>query len=133
MKTTTLALLLLAVLASMRQRERVEAFGRTISDTILRKAGTLVTCYVGVLCTSTLLLSLTEPFPFMKLLFEATSALSVTGLSLGITPNLSPFGKLTLIATMFIGRVGPLALIGAITFGGRRRPYAYPHEQVYMG
>ncbi|MFW6033230.1 MAG: potassium transporter TrkG, partial [Phycisphaeraceae bacterium] len=62
------------------------------------------------------------------------SAAATVGLTLGLTDDLTSFGKVVIIVTMFLGRVGPLTLLGALMFARRaRRPYAYPHEDVVMG
>ncbi len=133
-KTTVIALLALSVVATMRQRPRSEAFGRTIADALVRRAATIGMCYLLLVSLSTLLLCLSEPFTFQSLSFEAVSAATTTGLSLGITPDLTGFGRGVIIATMFLGRVGPLALLGAMTFSRRvKRPYRYAHEGVALG
>jgi trk/ktr system potassium uptake protein len=133
-KTTVIALLALSVVATVRQRPRSEAFGRTIADSLVRKAATIGLCYLLLITTSTMLLCLSEPFNFQSLAFEAISAATTTGLSLGITSDLTAFGKAVIIATMFLGRVGPLALLGAMTFArAYDRPYRYPHEPVALG
>ncbi len=133
-KTTVIALLALSVVATIRQRPRAEAFGRTIADSLVRKAATIGLCYLLLVTTSTMLLCLSEPFTFQSLAFEAVSASTTTGLSLGITADLTGFGRAVIIATMFLGRVGPLALLGAMTFArATDRPYRYPHESVALG
>ena len=134
MKTTTLALLLLTISATVRRRDHTEAFARQLSDGLVRKAATIAACFVALATGATLLLSLSEPYPFETLAFEAISAASTTGLSLGITGDLTAFGKAVIIGTMFLGRVGPLALLGILLFRDRpNRPYAYPHEDIAMG
>jgi trk system potassium uptake protein TrkH len=133
-KTTTLALLVLMVAATIRRREEVEAFGRAISLDFTRRAATIAFTFVCLIVLVVLLLRFSESAPFEVILFEAVSATSTTGLSLGLTPDLTPFGKVVIIAAMFLGRVGPLALLAALFFGGSApRPYAYPHEPVIMG
>jgi len=52
-----------------------------------------------------------EPFATQALFFEVISAFGTTGLSMGITPDLSVFGRFILVITMFIGRIGILALL----------------------
>ncbi len=136
MKTTTLAVLVLSVAATIRRRKEAEAFGRTIADTVVRKAGTLGVCYFGLIVGCTVALALVEPahLGLEPLLFEAISAATTTGLSLGITADLSPVGKLVIVAAMFLGRVGPLALLTVLIFGrGKDRPYTYAHEGVALG
>ena len=133
-KTTVLALLILSVVATLRQRKETEAFGRSVEDSFVRKAATLGICYLTLIVLSTVLLLCTQPFGMESILFEVVSAASTTGLSLGITSDLTVFGKVVLILTMFFGRIGPLALIAAVTFRkGVRRPYTYPHESVVLG
>ena len=133
-KTTVLALLLLSVVATLRPTREAQAFGRAISDSLVRKAATLATCYLGLVATATLLLCLSEPFPFDQILFEVISASSTVGLSLGITSHLTSFGELVIIAAMYLGRIGPLALLGTLIFrAAASRPYAFPHEDVALG
>ena len=67
--------------------------------------------YILSLFTSIFLLTWTEDLPFLSLAFESASALGTAGLSTGITTELSSMGKLIIIATMLIGR------IGVVTFG----------------
>jgi trk system potassium uptake protein TrkH len=134
LKTTVLAVLLWSVLSTIRQRRETEVFGRAIADSLVRQAGTVAICYLMLIVVSTLLLSLSEKASFGVILFEAVSAATTTGLSLGLTFELTPFGKVVIIATMFLGRVGPLALFAALVFRhGPQRPYAYPHESVALG
>ena len=121
MKTTTIALVVLAIVATIRQRHDVTAFGRRIHGTLIRVAGTLAACFLGLVCLSTLLLSVSEPYPLEKLIFESVSAASTTGLSLGITSGLTAFGKVVIIATMILGRFGPLLLLALMIWRGQPR------------
>jgi len=69
----------------------------------------------------------------MQVLFEATSAFGTVGLTTGITPKLSNFSRLVIIATMFLGRVGPLTVMMSL---GTRKKYAtprFPEEDVAVG
>lgn len=138
MKTTTLAVLVLAAVATVRGRAETEAFGRAIPERIVRKAGAVALSMLGITLGSTLLLSMTDPAPMNGEIgvrvFESVSAATTTGLSLGITPELSTAGKLVLIATMFLGRVGPLFLVGAlIMHKPPGRGFAFPREEVTLG
>jgi trk system potassium uptake protein TrkH len=100
----------------------------------VRKAGTLGVCYFALIVACTLVLAMVEPIGLERLLFEVISAATTTGLSLGITSELSPAGRLVLVAAMFLGRVGPLALLTMLIFGRRTdRPYSYAHEGVALG
>lgn len=133
-KVTVLAVLVLSVVATIYRRPETEALGRTIADSLVRTAGTIGLCYFALVAATTTLLTLTESQPFEVLLFEAISASTTTGLSLGATPDLSTPGKLVVIAAMFLGRIGPLALLGSIIFTRPRpRRFTYAHEHVTLG
>ena len=67
--------------------------------------------YTLFLLGSIFLLTWTETLPFLKLVFESAAALSTGGLSTGISSELSFLGKLIVMGTMIIGR------IGVLTFG----------------
>jgi trk system potassium uptake protein TrkH len=131
-KTTTLAVLFASYRGELRgQRPRL--FDRTVPEAVVRRA-------VGVAFLSTLLigavvflLSIVEPFDTLALLFEATSAFSTTGLSMGITPSLSITGKLLIALTMLFGRVGPLTVALALSTRGRAAAIELPEERVMIG
>jgi trk system potassium uptake protein TrkH len=72
-------------------------------------------------------------FDFIELLFEVVSAFCTVGLSTGITAGLSTFGKLVLVATMYIGRVGVLLLIGALLGDPQPSAVRYPQENLLVG
>ncbi len=135
MKTLTFAVLLLTLRAMFRGREQVEAFGRTIPRRAVHAAVSVSLIYLGTAALVTFVLTLTDPQMLVRdLAFEAVSALSTVGLSLGITPQLSPGGKLVLCLAMFVGRVGPLTL--ALSFFRARgvgRHYSYPEEDLVVG
>jgi trk system potassium uptake protein TrkH len=78
-------------------------------------------------------LMLTEKHEPLALFFEAVSAFSTTGLSTGITPNLSVAGKLLVAMTMLIGRVGPLTMALALSARARMPAYELPEERVMIG
>ncbi len=133
-KTATVALLVLTVMATSRNRRVTEAFSRGVREELIRKAATLACAFIGLVAVTTGLLCLSEPYPFEKIFFEAVSAASTTGLSLGITPDLTAFGKITVMAAMFLGRVGPLTMVAVLMFAHQSgRPYTYAHEPVELG
>jgi trk system potassium uptake protein len=131
-KLTTFLILLLAVKAFLRQQEEPVAFGRAISqETVLKALAIIVITLMGV-STVTFLLAITEDHPFIDLLFEAMSGFATVGLSRGITPELTNFGKAVIILSMFVGRLGPLTLAFILA----ARPTArvkYTRGDVYIG
>jgi len=134
-KTVAVAISVLSVLSILRGRRNVECHGRQIPDEQVRYAFVIVA--MGLVCTmiSTLLLTLFErsQFDFLDILFEATSAFATVGVSTGLTGDLSGASQLVVIVTMFIGRVGPLTLLVALTRSGTSAWYQYPEERVALG
>ena len=121
-KTTVLAILVLSSLATLRQRRTLPAIAQLISENLIRQALALLVGFVLLVVLAILLLSLVEPFSFQSLAFEAISAASNTGLSLGITDSLTRYGRGVILATMLLGRVGPLFLLGRMAFASDHAP-----------
>ncbi len=135
-KTVTLAIIIMAVYAAVRKRAEVEIFKRSIPLVIVGKAITVVLLFATVLFVSSFLLTITERdqgFANSDIMFEASSALGTVGLSCGITPYLSTAGKIIIIITMLIGRLGPLTLLALLTFNIKPAKFNYPTEAVIVG
>lgn len=135
MKTVTFALLLMTTWSQLRRRPDVEGFHRSLTTEMVFKGFTLAVLYLGLLTVVTLALTVAmrPGFRFIDLLFEACSACGTVGLSTGITTSLNVPGKYILIAGMFIGRVGPLTLLLALTTRIRQVNYSYPSESLIIG
>lgn len=131
-KTTTVAVLGAAIPEIVGTRRGTTLFGRMVPTATLQRAAS-----IAVVATLTMVLALfvllaTEDAPFEVLAFETVSALGTVGLSLGITGSLTATGKCVIIATMFIGRVGPLTL--ALALGERSRSHVgYPETRIMVG
>lgn len=110
-KTTTAAVIALSVVAVMRGRDRIDAFGRTIpGDVILRATAiSLVGALAAAFALAAILLS--QDMALDLALFEVISALATVGLSIGGTGELDEIGKVIIIVCMFAGRVGPITLL----------------------
>lgn len=138
-KTVTFAVIVMTVVTTLRKRGDVEMFKRSIRPAVLTKAVTVAVLFVTVLVVGTMALTITERscypgrFTLQDLAFEVGSALGTVGLSTGVTPALTNVGKLIIIATMLIGRLGPLTLVAALTFNLRPARYSYPEEVVIVG
>jgi trk system potassium uptake protein len=133
-KTTTFATLLGAVWSNIKGKEDVIFFrNRILYDTIY-KALTVTVSGLFVVMTITMLLTITEPNKdFLMILFEATSAFATVGLSTGLTPELSPIGKILIILTMFAGRVGPLTIAYAVALHRKPDPFKFPKGKIMIG
>jgi trk system potassium uptake protein TrkH len=135
-KTVTLAVIIMAIYATIRKRAEVEIFKRSIPLAIVGKALVVTSLFTLVLFSATFLMTITErhnDFDFINIMFEAASALGTVGLSCGITPALTTAGKIIIIITMLIGRLGPLTLLAVLTFNIKPARYNYPTESVVVG
>lgn len=134
MKTSTVALLFLVVYSALRKRNDLEAFRRSISPFLLRRAVTLVVLYLALVLVVTIALSIAiKSESLINILFEACSACGTVGLSTGVTAKLGPVSKFIITIAMFIGRLGPLTLLIGITAGLKPADYSYPRENVIIG
>ncbi|NLM24135.1 MAG: Trk family potassium uptake protein, partial [Firmicutes bacterium] len=132
-KTTTLALVLIAMVALIRgQREPVLLKRRLDLNQVL-KATTILVAAMGLIFLSTFILALTENYDFISLFNEAVAAFSSSGMSTGITPELGLLSKAVLIVTMFVGRIGPLTLFIALARPRREEGLHYPEEKLLIG
>jgi potassium uptake TrkH family protein len=134
-KVTTLAVMLLAIVAEARGDRDVEAFGRRIPREALQVAiaVSLVSATI-VLVTSLLLLAITGE-TLDVVLFEVISAFATVGLSTGLTssPDLPDAAKYVLTVLMFIGRTGTMTLAAALALRSRRRVIRLPEERPIIG
>ena len=129
-KTTTVAVLGLTTLATIRNKARVEAFRRTLPWEVIHQAYATFFFAIGVITLALFILSITETHAFLDLFFEEVSAFATVGLSRGITASLSPTGKCVIIVSMFVGRVGSLTLGVALARQVTSTAYEYPTETV---
>lgn len=135
-KTVTLAVIIMSVVAALRKRNEVELFNRSIRVVVVGRAITVVLLFIVVLFAAILALSVSENgngFTMSDISFEAASALGTVGLTTGITAFLTTAGKLIIIAVMLIGRLGPLTLLAALTFNLKPVRYSYPSEAIIVG
>lgn len=132
-KTTTFAVLILSVTSMLRGRRELSLYNRRISLSNYREATSLITLSVGIISIVVFLLFLVENLPFDKLIFEAISAFGTVGLSMGITAKLSGAGKLLITVLMYIGRIGPLTLIYALSMRKREPNINYAEEKIAIG
>ena len=130
-KVTTFALATLNIFTLVRGKDRIEAFGRKVSGDSISRAMGIISLSLIFLGAAIFMLSITDPDKnLLSLAFETFSAYSTTGLSLGVTPELSNAGRLVIILTMFVGRVGSLTLLVAFVRKAKPTDYQLPAEQM---
>lgn len=133
-KTTTLATLIGTVWSQIKGKEDVVLFRYRIVNETIFKALSVTFIGLFIVSTITILLTITETgSDFLTVLFEATSAFATVGLSMGLTPELSPIGRMLIIFTMFAGRVGPLTFAFAIAMRRKPDPFRRPKGKIMIG
>ncbi|MBS1987321.1 hypothetical protein JST99_05315 [Candidatus Dependentiae bacterium] len=137
-KLTTIAILIATIRSAVKGRFSVEIRGRSIPVDQVYRALAIISLSVVWICMTTFLLTITEPLlPFKALFFEACSAFCTLGMSLGATALLSTAGKIIIMFSMLIGRIGSLTLMLALKSVATRRKqegvdFSYPEERVIL-
>ncbi|WP_206868530.1 TrkH family potassium uptake protein [Clostridium zeae] len=133
-KTTTFGILIFTLISTIKGREDTEVFKKRVSKETVYKSFAIFSIALALVLSVTMVLSITEvSAPFESLLYEATSAFGTVGLTLGLTPKLSLIGKMLIILTMYLGRVGPLTVAVAITKVKKKQNYKYPEDKILVG
>lgn len=133
-KTVTLGVLVLAMRAGLHGRSDVTIRGRTIPLSKVLSAVTLVLVVSMMFLFSSIAISLVDEVPYLEAAYETASALGTVGLTTGITPTLSTFSHLLLVAMMYLGRVGVLSFsVAFLSQGGRKSRISYPESDVMIG
>ena len=96
--------------ADITNRDGITIRNRRIAPGIQRRAATILLATFLLLLAAVMMLLVTQPLPARELIFEAVSAMGTVGLSLGATAHLDAIGKVIIMLTMFIGRIGPLTI-----------------------
>ena len=135
LKTTTLGILLLGVMNAITGREDIEYRRRRLSWQTFNKACAILMLSLFYLFVMIIIMSIFDSSKgFLPLLFELISAFGTVGLSMGLTAKLSIISKLIIILTMYIGRVGPLTIMYALSKKKYREgKYKYPEETILIG
>ncbi|WP_421384011.1 TrkH family potassium uptake protein [Bacillus salacetis] len=132
-RTTTFAINILFLINFARGRSTIKVFRRELDQTDIMKS-LAVTLLASFMCAgSVIFLSITESLTFIEILFEVCSAFGTVGLSMGITGELSVYGKLIIMALMFIGRIGLLTFLVILGIKQKETLYNYPKERVIIG
>jgi len=132
-KTTTISILVGLIYTRFRGKREVEMSKGTINPYSIFEAIIVFSLSLFIVVTAIFFISIKEHFETEKLMFEVVSAFGTVGLSTGITPMLSAFGRVVLILTMLIGRVGPLSLVLAIPAHRRESKARYLEERLMVG
>jgi trk system potassium uptake protein TrkH len=132
-KTTTFTIMVGAVIAMMRGRDDIVMFRYRLAQERVLKALTIALLTLLLVLAVSMILSTTEEGEFLEILFETTSAFGTVGLSMGLTPDLTVFGKILISITMFAGRLGPLTLAYALGPKKGKELYRHPEGKMIIG
>ena len=134
-KTTTVAMLILACRSVIKGGRDTECFGRRIAEDNIRTGLAVIILSMGFLITGTVIVSVLESdVEFMRVLYETTSAMGTVGLSVDLTPQLETASKYVIVMLMYIGRIGPVTM--ALIFGKghtKDRVRELPEKRILVG
>lgn len=131
-KTVTFAILVFCVISVAKQEESISLFKRRVPQHLLSKALAIIVIYLIILMSSVLLLLVFDHGSFMDSCYECVSALATVGLTKGLTPNLTIAGKIIIIITMYIGRVGPISMAISFSQKNKKKMIMYPEQDLIL-
>lgn len=133
-KVATFAVLMAAVISSLKGRPHAEAFGREIHQSQLHRALTVaVLGFAFIVVSATVLTTLEPGIPFQDIIFDTVSAFGTTGASTGIIADTGLAAKILFMALMYVGRLGPVVLALALATEDDTEVYRFAQESVKIG
>ena len=131
-KTVTFAILVFCVVSVAKQEESISLFKRRVPNGLVSKALAIIVINLIVLMTSVLLLLVFDHGSFIESCYECVSALATVGLTKGLTPNLTIAGKVIIIITMYLGRVGPISMAIGFSQKNKKKKVVYPEQDLIL-
>lgn len=136
-KVSTFTVIIMGMISVMRGKKDITIGRRRIDHSVLSQALAVFVAYLVLTVSATLLINAIEPdavAAFDAVSFETVSAIGTVGLSMALTPLLSPVSKIIIIILMYLGRVGILTFAFAL----KRRKKAEaavrrPIDTVFIG
>lgn len=133
-KTVTFAVIIVSAFATIRNKEDTELFARRITRKSVSKALAVTCMSFIIMFVSTVMLSAVTEASVLDVLYETVSATATVGLTRNLTSSLNDIGKLIIIITMYLGRVGPISL--AVAFNRNKENQSIvrnPIEEISVG
>lgn len=132
-KTSTFALATINIISIAKGKDQIELGGRKVNNQSVKRAFAIICISLMVIGMAILMILFFEKdFTLIQIAFEAFSAFSTVGLSLGITPELSTGSKYVLVFVMFFGRIGLLNLLIGMLKRLHSNSYEYPEENIFI-
>jgi potassium uptake TrkH family protein len=133
-RTTTFAIMLLCIYTYAKGQTTIKVFKREIVQEDVVRSFIVIMTALMICGFAVILLVWHDPsFSLLEIIFEVSSAFGTTGLSMGITTQLDPFGKIVIIVLMFIGRIGIFSFLFLIRGETNEEKYHYPKEKIIIG
>ena len=132
-RTTTFAIMLLSIFHYAKGHTNIKVFKREISRQDVLRSFIVITTAFMLCMMAIFVMSITEPFSNTAIAFEVFSAFGTTGLSLGITSDLSVIGKIVIMIMMFVGRIGIFSFLFIIRGKPTKDMYKYPEAKMIIG
>ncbi len=132
-RTTTFALVIIFILTFARGQTHIKIFGRQVEEEDLFKAVVVTLLAIIMFLSTVIVITAVEPYSLTSIIFEVSSAFGTTGLSMGVTSELTTFSQVLLMILMFIGRIGLLTFLFSFNKQKRKSSYRYPKEKINIG
>lgn len=132
-KTTTFGVLVIATISVIKKEKEPIIFKRSISDQSIKKALSIFLISLAIVILVSFVISVTDGFRFIDILYETVSALATVGASRGITESLSNIGKVLIGLCMYLGRIGPMTMAFAFGLKAEDKMIKYPEGMISLG
>ncbi len=133
-KTVTFVVVIATAFSTLRNRDEISLFERSLSRQTVKKAVTVIFTSFTIFFISTLLLCISTELPLIDALYETVSATATVGLTRNVTPFLNEWGKCIIILTMYAGRVGPISLAASFYVKTKNNnAFQNPIEEISVG
>ena len=133
-KTVTVVVLFATAYSAIKNKNEVSLFNRDLSKQITRKAVAVISMSFSIVFIATILLAAVTAAPAIDIIYETVSATATVGLSRNLTPCLGLWGKIIIIATMYLGRIGPISLAVALNSNKEKgNIIKNPTEEISVG
>ncbi len=133
-KTVTIAVLLVTASSMIKNKNEITAFNRSIHQRAVKKAIAVFSLSFTIMLVATILLATVTDASLVDILYETISATATVGLTRNLTATLNNWGKIIIIATMYLGRVGPISL--ALVLNVKKEKWntvKTPYEEISVG
>lgn len=132
-KITTAAIFIATINSAINGYHTVDIRGRRImKDQIYKALAIVILSMAWIFCLTFLLLITEHNGDFLAIVFETISSFTTLGMSLGLTPHLSYLGKIFIMISMFVGRIGSLTLMIALRNQPDKHDFSYPEERIMI-